>query len=268
MWPRLRPLWFCFSLVALIISSQPRDAIANQAVGLTTGSSTPSPSAFQSPAANAQPSANSAAAIGDRASPSVSDSPTTTSSSETTQLVQTKPLALVGQNDRSASRLAPPNAKGGSVSTNSTTESVVTVLGSLGIVLGLFFVSMWLFRGNASKAGQNLPAEVVEPLGRTIVAKGQRLQLIRFGRKLVLVSLSSAGIEPISEITDPVEVDRIAGLCHGKGPLSSTQAFQTMLDGFSGRGPSDRYGNENRRPRGWGNDGARAHAKSREDDDV
>jgi flagellar protein FliO/FliZ len=262
-------MWFYSTLLALLICTQHRSACAGDDDNPPNGSSTVSPAAFQSPVASGQPLANTAAAIDMTSTRAISHTTTAAGAPETTVPSKTTPLAPAGLRDRSTARVAPSSATAAGTWKNSTSQSVVTVLGSLGVVLGLFFVTMWLFRGGASKAGQILPVEVVEPLGRTAVAKGQQLQLIRFGRKLVLVSHSSAaGIETISEITDPVEVDRIAGLCQGKSPLSSTRAFQSVLDGFSGRDISVRHGDENRRTRSWTREAVGGRGRSREDDDA
>jgi flagellar biogenesis protein FliO len=255
------------TIVAAVICLLHRPARAGDAGDSIAGSSTVNPASFQSPAANEQSSVNTAVALDTNGTLPASQFATAGGTSEVSVPPKAMPLAAAGRNDRSTLRIAASNPKVAVGSTSSTTQTVVTVLGSLGVVLGLFLLTMWLFRGSASKAGQLLPTEVVEPLGRTLVAKGEQLQLFRFGRKLVLVSHSSAGIETISEITDPVEVDRLSGLCHGKSPLSSSRAFQSLLDGFSGRGGSEGHRADSRRARSW-DAAARAHARSRGDEDA
>jgi hypothetical protein len=54
-------------------------------------------------------------------------------------------------------------------------------------------------------------------------------QLLRVGNKLVLVSLTPAGAETITEITDPVEVDRLIGLCQQFDAHSATKAFEQVF---------------------------------------
>jgi flagellar biogenesis protein FliO len=115
-------------------------------------------------------------------------------------------------------------------SLNRGLDSLMTVLGSMGIVLGLFVVTMWCLRRSGPKSGQALPAEVVEVLGRASLTGKQQMHLIRFGSKLVLVAASPDGIKTISEITESQEVDRIAGYCHEKAPYSATSAFRGILD--------------------------------------
>jgi flagellar biogenesis protein FliO len=109
-------------------------------------------------------------------------------------------------------------------------DSLITVAGSLGIVLGLFMVTMWCLRRGMPKSARALPAEVVEVLGRAPLAGRQQMHLIRFGGKLVLAAVSPSGIDAVSEITDPVEVDRMLGYCEQTRSSSATSSFRGILD--------------------------------------
>jgi len=111
----------------------------------------------------------------------------------------------------------------------STSGSIVTVISSLAVVLGMFFLAAWLMRRGAPKGSGRLPGEVVEVLGRAPLIGRQQLHVLRFGGKLVLVSLGSGDIETISEITDPEEVDRLAGLCQQTRKDSATKAFRQVF---------------------------------------
>jgi flagellar biogenesis protein FliO len=109
-------------------------------------------------------------------------------------------------------------------------ESLLTVAGSLGIVMGLFMVTMWCLRRGMPKSARVLPMEVVEVLGRAPLAGKQQMHLIRFGSKLVLAAVSPSGIDAVSEITDPVEVDRLLGYCEQTRSSSATSSFRGILD--------------------------------------
>ncbi len=268
MWQLPRTSQFCYALlaVALVVFSPGRlvaDAAAEQSAG-----SFAAPAAFQSPVSDVRSTTNTAAAID--SGPAVARSPTAkaNTASESPAPTNAKPQLPIARDGRSAPRLPQSVSKESNGSITPGSQSLVTILGGLGVVLGLFFVTVWLFRGNTSKGTHTLPSEVLEPLGRTAVVKGKQLQLLRFGSKLVLVSVSPNGIDAISEITDPVEVDRIAGLCLRSGHLSSTQAFRNVLDSFAGRSDGERSSTSSRRApeqaRSWG----RARGRSREDDDV
>ena len=111
--------------------------------------------------------------------------------------------------------------------------SWVTVVGSLAAVLGLFLVVAWVIRHATPAGSAALPGEVVEVLGRTVLANRQQLQLLRCGNKLLLVSVTPNGAETLTEITEPEEVDRLAGLCRQSHSDSTTAAFRQVFQQFS-----------------------------------
>ena len=110
---------------------------------------------------------------------------------------------------------------------------IASVLGSLAIVLGLLLLVAWLLKRTMPAGSMALPSNVVEVLGKTVLAPRQNVHLVRIGNKLLLVAVSSAGAETLTEISDPIEVDRLAGLCMQSQPHSSSQAFRTVFQQFS-----------------------------------
>jgi flagellar biogenesis protein FliO len=108
-----------------------------------------------------------------------------------------------------------------------------TVAASLALVLSLFFVVAWMMKKNMPKSAGLLPREVVQVLGRSQLSGKQFVHLVRCGNKLLLVSVTPGGAETLTEITDPLEVDRIAGLCAQRNPQSATAAFQDVLQQLS-----------------------------------
>ena len=113
-------------------------------------------------------------------------------------------------------------------------QGLVAVVGSLALVLGLFFVVAWMMRRTMPATRLVLPGEVLEVLGRAPLAGRQQVHLIRLGNKLVLVSVTPAGMEALSEVTDAEEVERLTGLCRQAQPNSSTAIFRQVLQQFSG----------------------------------
>jgi flagellar biogenesis protein FliO len=123
-------------------------------------------------------------------------------------------------------------------------DSIYTTGTALAIVLGLFLLCAWTLRRGGRKSVQMLPAEVVSVLGRVPLAGRQFAQLVRVGNKLVLLSITPSGVERLTEITDPVEIDRVLGLCLQRESHSSTSEFddvfrqlakETPPEGFLGR---------------------------------
>lgn len=105
-----------------------------------------------------------------------------------------------------------------------------TMFMSLFVVLGLFLGTMWMIKRTMPTPAPRLPPEVVEVLGCTPLAGRQNAHLVRLGNKLLLVSVFPSGAETLTEITDPIEVDRIAGICKSQQPQSSSASFRSLLD--------------------------------------
>jgi flagellar biogenesis protein FliO len=108
-------------------------------------------------------------------------------------------------------------------------DSMVTSGAALAVVLGLFLLCAGLVRRGAKRANSLLPEEVVSVLGRVPLAARQFAELVRVGNKLVLLSITPAGAEPLTEITDPAEIDRLVGLCRQRSKGSSTEEFDQIF---------------------------------------
>jgi len=175
--------------------------------------------------------------------PSAGASPAVTSSGDTSLLGEpetaaAESLPLPPQSERPPLPLAPPGQPADTEGDRGGFSSTVTVFGSLAVVLGVFFVVAWGLRRVAPAASTALPGEVFEILGRASTTGRQQVQLLRCGNKLLLVSVTQSGAETLTEITDPVEVDRLAGLCRQAQPNSTTAAFRQVFEQFAPRRPA------------------------------
>ncbi len=126
-----------------------------------------------------------------------------------------------------------PHRQGETDSRGSSVRALGTIAGSLAIVLTLLVVALWLLRRTVPAAAQPLPAEVVEVLGRAPLSGRQQMHLLRCGRKLLLVSVTPECAKTLTEITDPLEVDRLAGLCQQNRPNSATATFRRVFEQFA-----------------------------------
>lgn len=154
-----------------------------------------------------------------------------------------KPTATALPLKREARMPLSPSNKTNSQDLSKNTDglpSMIAVAGSLGVVLGIFLLIAWLIRRAAPQGLTRLPDEAFEVLGRAPLAGRQNVHLVRCGNKLLLVSVTPAGAEPLTEITDPQEVDRLAGLCRQAGPQSSTAAFRQIFEQLAPKRPSRR----------------------------
>ena len=162
-------------------------------------------------------------------------------------------LTISPHGDDAPVRLSPPGKSGrrgktGGGARAGSPPSWVTVASSLSVVLGLFLVVAWAMRRTVPGGSLLLPGEVVEVLGRAALAGKAQVHLVRCGSKLLLVSLSPTGVETLTEITDPDEVSRLAGLCRQARPGSTTATFRHVLRQFAGQpagpGPSGMDGDD------------------------
>lgn len=126
-----------------------------------------------------------------------------------------------------------PQDPAASTASQSGVATAVTTAGGLVLVLGLFLAFAWLMRRVSPKSMHRIPGEAVEVLGRAPLNNRQQLCLIRCGGKLILVAVSDDGAETLTEITDAVEVDRLAGLCEQARGQSPGRAFRQVLGQFS-----------------------------------
>jgi flagellar biogenesis protein FliO len=118
-------------------------------------------------------------------------------------------------------------------------ESFSTAGAGLAIVVGLFLTSAWLLRRGSPKPGGVLPPEAFAVLGRSPLTPQSIAHLLRIGNKLVLVAVSADGAQPLTEVTDPLEVDRLTGLCasgRGHGPAAEFQQVLAQLAKEPARG--------------------------------
>lgn len=137
-----------------------------------------------------------------------------------------KPLSLDGKSEKTGKKLSRP----------ALTDSIaplVSVVGSLLIVLSAFFILVYLMKKVSPKGVRNLPKDVFENLGRTQLTQKIQLNLLRLGNRLLLVSVTADGVQALTEVTEPDEVVPLLGLCRQLDKNSSTEVFRQALAKFS-----------------------------------
>lgn len=109
-----------------------------------------------------------------------------------------------------------------------------STLGGLAVVIGLVLLAAKVARKNLPAAHKTLPPEVVQVLGRKALDYRHTVHLVRFGSRLLMVGTSQEGMSTLSEITDPVEIDYLSGLCKPSDPTSVAQSFTQLFHRFQG----------------------------------
>ncbi len=109
-----------------------------------------------------------------------------------------------------------------------TRQSWVPVAGSLALVLVLFFALVAVLKRGMPAQGGKLPAAVLEVLGQATLGGKQQLHLLRCGDKLLLCCTTAAGVQTLTEICEPAEVERLSALCRGgekrRAPLAKPKS--------------------------------------------
>jgi flagellar biogenesis protein FliO len=101
---------------------------------------------------------------------------------------------------------------------------------SLAVVLVVFFALMALLRRGLPAQGGKLPLPVLEVLGHSTIGGKQQLHLVRCGHKLLLTCTTTAGMQTLTEIDEPAEVERLAALCRGTGAREPITARKKQSD--------------------------------------
>jgi flagellar biogenesis protein FliO len=112
---------------------------------------------------------------------------------------------------------------------SSSTSALLNVLGALGVVLGLFFLAVWLFRKSLPKRPPMLSSEIFESIGIAPLGMRQHVQLVRLGDRYLLLSVTPHGADTLTEVTDAEEFQRLKGLCYQLRPDSTTEAFRQVF---------------------------------------
>ena len=110
---------------------------------------------------------------------------------------------------------------------------IMSVGGSLFIVIAAFFLLAILLRKVSPKGNRPLPKEAFECLGRYFLTQKHQLQLLRLGNRIVLVSVMPDGVSTLAEITDPDEAVALLGLCRRLDTHSATEMFRKTIANMS-----------------------------------
>jgi flagellar biogenesis protein FliO len=112
-------------------------------------------------------------------------------------------------------------------------SSLGTAGTGLVLVIGLFLLCASMMRRGGPSPTSPLPRDAVAVLGRIPLTPKQFAHLLQVGNKLVLVSITGDRTDTITEVTDPVEVDRLLTMCMKGGKQSSSAEFQRVLQQLS-----------------------------------
>ena len=108
-----------------------------------------------------------------------------------------------------------PQLRGNSSSPNqaSASKSLVTMLSGLSIVLGLLFGFVWFARRTGTIRAVKRTPPLVDILGSYRVSPKHEISVVRFGSKLIAMSMAGSTTQTLAVLEDPEEVAFLTELC-------------------------------------------------------
>ncbi|MFQ5733026.1 MAG: flagellar biosynthetic protein FliO [Planctomycetaceae bacterium] len=122
------------------------------------------------------------------------------------------------------------SAKSG-VKPNSTGGSYWQTLAVLAGIVVVIVVGAKFLKKHGPLLPGSIPNDALEVLGRRAIDRGQLIYLVRLGSRILIVGSSSSGLQTLGEVTDPVEIDYLAGTCRQSTEGSAIrQGFLTLFN--------------------------------------
>ena len=147
-------------------------------------------------------------------------------SSVTQRLSDSRPITRTGRNASPVST--------GSQKTSSGVGSPWKTFGALALVLALIIVGSKLWKKHGPGIAAGLPAEAIDVLGKRHLDARQSIHFVRLGSRILVLGSSAEGLRTLAEVTDPVEVDYLAGLCQqNNSGGNAAQSFRSLFSKHS-----------------------------------
>lgn len=132
---------------------------------------------------------------------------------------------------RSRNSETPLPPAGNETRRNNTGSSPWTTFGILAVMIVAVVSIARLWKKHGPMSSSALPPEAVELLGRKMIDQRNVIHLVRVGARIVIIGASPQGLATLAEVTDPVEVDVLAGLCQRRqGDAAKAQSFRTLFN--------------------------------------
>lgn len=122
-----------------------------------------------------------------------------------------------------------PTAMSESTRSLPPSTSVWGSLIGLAVVVGMMLVASRWLRVHGPPSLRGLPNEAVESLGQRVLSRGVAVHLVRCGSRMLILGVGPDGVRTLSEITDPVEVDLLAGACRRRDESASGNSFSQLF---------------------------------------
>jgi flagellar biogenesis protein FliO len=110
--------------------------------------------------------------------------------------------------------------------------SVLDMLWPLTLVLGGIGVVFWAVRKYVPGMRKMTGSRAVEVLARTYLSPRQSVNIVRLGRRILVVGQTTDRLSALATITDPDEVSELIGLCESASAGSATSSFRNIFKKF------------------------------------
>lgn len=111
--------------------------------------------------------------------------------------------------------------------------SFTSIISALVFVVVLIAIVLNVLKRFGGKTVGRVPDDVIEVLGHKLLNRQQTIHVIRCGSRVLILGESSASLNTLAEVTDPVEVDCLTGMCRSNGKdVSAIATFREMLRSY------------------------------------
>jgi len=110
--------------------------------------------------------------------------------------------------------------------------SFLDMLWPLALVLGGIGLVFWAVRKYVPGVRKMTGSRAVEVLARTYLSPRQSVNIVRLGRRILVVGQTTDRLSSLATITDPDEVSELIGLCESASAGSTTSSFRNIFKKF------------------------------------
>ena len=158
------------------------------------------------------------------------DSDTQFPSERTVKAGKNTPITLSPPSSLRDHRLAKGNSEDADGGLATSRPSWGSTVWPLLAVIGVIVCGARWLKSHSTTAARGLPTEAFDVLGRHAIDQRTSVMLARCGSRILVLSLSPHGLQTLTEITDPVEIDCLAGLCRTtRRDHGLVETFRTLL---------------------------------------
>ena len=148
----------------------------------------------------------------------------------TTKAEKSTPVTLSPPSSSREQRWAKGNSEGADGGSATARPGWGSTVWPLLAVIGVIICGARWLKSQSTTTARRLPNDAFDVLGRQAIDQRTSVILARCGSRILVLSLSPHGLQTLTEITDPVEIDCLAGLCRTtQRDHGLVETFRTLL---------------------------------------